>query len=242
MSKVGKQDKVEFEIINQAAFSQQSIITSAGATFKPSLVTANMTSFREVTIAVITNLEGGYYHPDMLKDGRVRDSRYGTSGETMYGLDRERGGSVISDCGPCKRFWGKIDQANARNSWPWSYIPNDPLKSELLELAVEIMQPIFNYNLSTFVPNKEIQTLIKSDGRLYFNFVYATWNGPGWFQGFSKEIISAYNNGTRKADELAAIFIKRRINNTNVLIGGNSQNSLAEQVGRKISKITGIIV
>jgi hypothetical protein len=33
MSKVGKQDKVEFEIINQAAFSQQSIITSAGATF-----------------------------------------------------------------------------------------------------------------------------------------------------------------------------------------------------------------
>ena len=32
-------------------------------------------SFSKVVSEVIDKLEGGYYHPDMLKDGRVRDKR-----------------------------------------------------------------------------------------------------------------------------------------------------------------------
>ena len=42
--------------------------------------------YNEVVIKVIKYLEGGYYHPDMLKDGRIKDSRYGASGETTMNL------------------------------------------------------------------------------------------------------------------------------------------------------------
>jgi hypothetical protein len=40
---------------------------------------------------IIEKLEGGYYHPDMLTDGRIKDGRYGGSGETMFGIDRKTG-------------------------------------------------------------------------------------------------------------------------------------------------------
>ena len=81
-------------------------------------VTKNMT-FEQATAAVIINLEGGYYHPDMLIDGRVKDSRYGTSGETMYGLDRKAGGPPVNSCGPCKQFWSILDSVGARKNWRW---------------------------------------------------------------------------------------------------------------------------
>jgi len=32
--------------------------------------------FYNLSKVVIDKLEGGYFHPDMLKDGRVKDSRY----------------------------------------------------------------------------------------------------------------------------------------------------------------------
>ena len=43
---------------------------------------------------IIDKLEGGYYHPDMLEDGRIKDSRYSASGETMMGIDRKAGGKI----------------------------------------------------------------------------------------------------------------------------------------------------
>lgn len=214
--------------------------TTAPAVTKPGKVTKSMTTFKEVASAVIANLEGGYYHPNMLKDGRVKDSRYGSSGETMFGLDRKAGGAAISTCIPCKQFWGELDNANAADKWRWNYIPKDPLRSKLFDLASQIMEPIFNDSLNKYVPETEIQNVIKSDGRLYFNFVYAQWNGPGWFAGWAKEVRTAYKNGTKSPEQLAALFVRRRINNTNVLKKGNKQNSLIAQGGQKISQITGI--
>lgn len=222
---------------------------------KTGKVTKEMTSFKEVTIAVIANLEGGYYHPKMLTDGRVKDSKgflsgidpqtgakkpgITPSGETMYGLDRVNGGKVISDCKPCQKFWGLIDKAEASNKWKYNYIPPNPLKTQLQELASEIMEPLFNDSLKRYVPEKEIQNLIKSDGRLYFNFVYAQWNGPGWFQGFAKEIRSAYNSGIKDTEKLAALFVRRRKNNTGV-IGNRKNNDLIAKTGNTISNIVGL--
>ena len=214
--------------------------TTAPAVTKSGTVTKSMVTFKEVATAVIANLEGGYYHPNMLNDGRVKDSRYGTSGETMFGLDRKAGGAAISTCTACKQFWGELDSANAPNKWRWNYIPKDPLRSKLFDLACQIMEPIFNDSLNKYVPETEIQTVIKSDGRLYFNFVYAQWNGPGWFAGWAREVRAAYKNGTKDPEQLAALFVRRRINNANVLKKGNKQNSLIAQGGQKISQITGI--
>lgn len=204
------------------------------------LVTKNM-NFEQATIQVILNLEGGYYHPDMLKDGRVKDARYGTSGETMYGLDRKAGGPNISACAPCVVFWSLLDKANARTNWKWNYIPPEPLKTQLLKLTVEIMRPLYERNLNNYLPEKEIQKIINSDGRLMFHFIYASWNGPGWFRGWAREVREAYSKGVTKADDLVILCVKRRINNTGI-VGNKSNNSLIAQGGRKIANIVGVQV
>ena len=198
-------------------------------------------TFEQATAAVIINLEGGYYHPDMLIDGRVKDSRYGTSGETMYGLDRKAGGPPVNSCGPCKQFWSILDSVGARKNWKWNYIPPDPLKTQLLNLAIQIMKPIYEDNLRRYVPEKEIRDVINSDGRLMFNFVYASWNGAGWFKGWAREIRNAYKNGKTKSDDLSVLFVEKRIDNRGI-IGNRSNNSLIAQGGRKIAKIVGVDV
>ena len=209
------------------------------ANYKVGPINKDVKSFRDVTIAVILNLEGGYYHPNMLKDGRVKDKRYGSSGETLFGLDRIAGGPAISSCGPCKQFWGLIDQNGASNKWEWNYIPPDPLKTQLLDLAAQIMEGEFNKNVKSYLPEKEILDVIKSDGRLLFNFIYATWNGPGWFHGFVKEIRKAYKSGVTDSGDLTALFIRKRTNNVGV-IGNKKNNSLIAQGGKTISQIVGV--
>jgi hypothetical protein len=214
--------------------------TTTPAVVKSGKVTKSMTTFKEVATAVIANLEGGYYHPNMLNDGRVKDARYGTSGETMFGIDRKNDG-----LGPkltptaWNQFWQEITDANGPDKWQWNYFPNDPLRSKLFDLACQIMEPEFNDSLNKFIPETEIQNVIKSDGRLYFNFVYAQWNGPGWFKGWAKEIKSAYKDGTKDPQDLAALFVRRRINNVGV-IKNKKNNSLIAQGGQKISQITGL--
>ena len=218
-------------------------------------VTKDTKTFREVCYAVIDNLEGGYYHPNMLKDGRVKDSlgymaginpKTGQkipgitpSGETMYGLDRANGGNAVSSCSACQQFWNLIASKGGPNSWKWNYIPPDPLKTQLIDLATQIIEPLFNQSMNSYVPEKEIQDIIKSDGRLYFNFVYAQWNGPGWFKGWAKEIRTAYKNGTKDPETLATLFVRRRIDNTGI-VKNKSNNVLIATSGTKISKLVGL--
>lgn len=210
----------------------------AGRLVGGGIISKNMT-FAQVTKAVVINLEGGYYHPNMLKDGRVKDQRYGSSGETMYGLDRMAGGSAINSCTPCRKFWGILDNLGSSKNWKWNYMPGDPLQTTLLNLVIEIMEPLFNKSLNSFVPEKEIQAVIKSDGRLLFNFVYAQWNGPGWFRGWANQIRIAYKNGKTSSEDLLVLFVEKRVDNTGI-IGNRSNNSLIAQGGRKIAKIVGV--
>jgi hypothetical protein len=97
--------------------------TTAPAVTKPGKVTKSMVTFKEVATSVIANLEGGYYHPNMLKDGRVKDGRYGTSGETMFGIDRKNG-TDYQKASPVawNQFFGELDKANAADKWRWNYI------------------------------------------------------------------------------------------------------------------------
>ena len=215
-----------------------------------------LVSFRDVTFQVITNLEGGYFHPNMLKDGRIVDSNgymsginpktgqkipgISPSGETMFGIDRVNGASLRNGApASWDQFWKLIADNNGPNKWSWLYIPPEPLKSQLKELAIKIMEPLFNTFLNTYVPEKEIQSVIKSDGRLYFNFVYATWNGAGWFKGYANEIRAAYKSGTKDPVQLATLFVRRRSNNIGI-IGNKSNNILIATSGAKISSLIGL--
>ena len=201
------------------------------------IIKKNMT-FEQATVEVIKNLEGGYYHPSMYP-GRLKDDRLAKSGETMYGIDRKEGNPGTTTCPACKKFWALLDEQEASKKWAWLYIPPEPLKSQLINLAVEIMKPQYQQNMRENVKNKQLEKIINSDGRLMFNAVYASWNGPGWFAGFLRRITEEFEKGMTNPDDLVVLFVKLRLDNRGI-VGNKSNNSLIKQGGEKIAKLVGV--
>ena len=186
--------------------------------------------FNAMTQVVIDKLEGGYYHPDMLKDGRVKDARYGTSGETMFGIDRRQGGS-INDTIAGKKFWGIIDQANARSNWKWNYKGGE-LSNQLKPLVSQMMLPQYE-NLANRYLSPQSKAIVDNDNRLLFHFIYGTWNGSGWFKKFADDINKSVAKGQTNPDELVKVAISSRTQEG--LKAGSSPNSLIAQGGNKIA-------
>ena len=185
--------------------------------------------FRQVTAMVVKNLEGGYYHPNMLKDGRVKDSRYSASGETMFGIDRKQGGSINTSAAGVK-FWSLIDGANARNTWKWNYKGGD-LAPKLMELTGDMMYPQFNSLLDTYA-TESTKKAIENDDRLLFNFIYAAWNGSGWFAKWTKDINKYLAGGPRTKDQILKYALSLRTDEGYTI--GSAPNSLIKQGGEKI--------
>ena len=121
--------------------------------------------FGKVISVVINKLEGGYFHPDMRTNNPKKFGPYHRSGETMFGLDRHAGhglyysnsrkaddvienlkyiydGSYKYKSDDAKKFWSKIDAANARTNWKWLYRGGN-LEAELTKYAGNIMYPQF---------------------------------------------------------------------------------------------------
>jgi hypothetical protein len=191
------------------------------------------TDFDKIIDRIIDNLEGGYYHPDMLKDGRVKDSRYGSSGETMFGMDRLAGKTESTQAG--REFWAIIDAQNARQNWPWNYMGGS-IAPQLKQKVAEIMKPNFQTYLNRYM-TKEARDIVMNNVGLTFNFAYAVWNGPGWFQRFSKVINQKVAEGVTDPKELLRIAVDTRKNWSS---SSASANSLIAQGGRKIEKIIGL--
>jgi hypothetical protein len=183
------------------------------------------TDFDGIVQKVVQELEGGYYHPNMLKDGRVKDQRYAGSGETMFGIDRKTGGS-INTTSAGKQFWSIIDGQNAKNKWKWNYF-GGPLQSQLMSLIPKMMKPLYDQYCKSYLSPKAIQ-IVNSTPPLMFHFVYGVWNGPGWFQKFAKKINLQVANGNLDPVYLTKSAVSHRI---------NSGNSLIAQGGRKISNM-----
>lgn len=186
--------------------------------------------FNRIIDIVIDNLEGGYYHPDMLQDGRVKDSRYGSSGETMFGMDRKAGNTESTQAG--REFWALIDAENAREKWPWNYMGGS-LAPKLKAKVAEIMKPKFEEYLGKYM-TEDARKIVMSDVGLTFNFAYAVWNGPGWFQRFARVINEKVASGITDPKELLRIAVETRKNWSS---SSNAANSLIAQGGRKIEKI-----
>ena len=98
-----------------------------------------------------------------------------------------------------------------------------------------------------YLPNKELLSLIESDSRLYFNIVYAVFNGAGFFKGFAKILENAYNGGKRTSDELLKVIVDERVyggynafklGTTKEL--GSSSATLIANTGVKIEKMVGL--
>jgi len=183
--------------------------------------------FDKIMNVIIEKLEGGYYHPDMLSDGRVKDKRYGNSGETMFGIDR-KAGNWESRSSKGRDFFGILDAVNARKNWKHNYMGGS-YRPQLQKLATEMIKDDYISNSNKYL-TKESQSIVNSSPKLIFNFVYATYNGPGWFQRFAKLVNQLVESGTKDPETLSKSLIDRR---------KYSENSLIAQSGKKIEKIVG---
>jgi hypothetical protein len=192
--------------------------------------------FKDQVNKVIDTLEGGYFHPNMLLDGRVKDARYSNSGETMFGIDRLKGGSINSTAAG-KRFWMLIDQANAKNNWKWNY-KGGILEPELKSLAAEMIQPLYNTLSKNYLTQKAID-IVNNNALLLFHFIYATYNGSGWFKKFANDITTAIASGITDPMQLAQIAINSRTKEG--LTKGSKPNSLIVQSGNKIASMFNVI-
>ena len=189
---------------------------------------AQSTSISEIVKTIVQNLEGGYYHPDMLRDGRVRDGRYGKSGETMFGMDRLRGGDFVKTPAG-QRFWALIDSANARKTWKWNYYGGN-LQSELIELTAQMIQPFYDKYSKSYLSPESIN-IVNNNYKLNFNFVYAVFNGPKLFMHLASLVNKQVASGNTNPDSLANVVLSARLNHN---------KSLYRQSGKKIKNILGM--
>jgi len=179
--------------------------------------------FITITDVVIDKLEGGYYHPQMLADGRVRDPRYKNSGETLYGLDR-MAGAYLKKYPQWAEFWNKVDKLGAKDKWKWNSMGGADAP-ELKAIAGKIMYSEYNVMYSRYL-TPQSQKIVDSDPRLTFNFSYSVWNGEGWFKRFATALNNLVAKGEKNTDKLTQALVDLRT---------GSSVSLIAQGGRKIS-------
>ena len=177
--------------------------------------------FTTLTGQVIDQLEGGYYHPNMKNRLNYDWSKYGASGETMFGIDRLKGGS-INNTNAGREFWRLIDNANAKNTWDWND-KGGQLGERLKVLAAQIMKPQYESYTRSYLTT-EAQKIINSSKALTFNFIYATWNGPGWFEKFAKKFNEDVKNNLSVNELIKKVLEYRR----------DSGNSIIVDTGKKM--------
>ena len=177
---------------------------------------------------VIDKLEGGYYHPDMLRDGRVKDGRYGASGETMFGLDRKAGNNEATPEG--REFWAYMDSLNARSNWKWNYMAKDnpEVGAKLRVLAGNYIKPYYASYVSKLL-SPEAAAIVNNSAPLTFNFIYATWNGEGWFKKFANAINKSVESGNKDPKTLNDLVNQVRM---------GSGSSLISQGAPKVASVT----
>jgi hypothetical protein len=102
------------------------------------------------------------------------------------------------------------------------------LYNELRGLVVEMMKPEFNQFSKLFL-SPESAAIVSKDPALTFHFVYAVFNGSGWFQRFAKVVNRAVADGNTDPKSLLQLAMQDRV---------ATNSSLMNQVGAKVAKIT----
>ena len=158
-----------------------------------------------LTNAIIDNIEGGYYHPDMKSNLRNGD-RLGDSGETMFGIDRRAGApQFTTKTADAVAFWNLVDDYYGTHHSDTAYY-GDKADGRRVPANVGIQ---LRYYVSEMIEDAYddwndylsdgAKRIVENDPRLMLQFWYAVWNGPGNFQKFANLVNAAYSNGERSA-------------------------------------------
>lgn len=197
--------------------------TSSGSNTSNTSTSSVSSNFEEQINKIVDNFEGGYYNPSTM-----RTSGMGNSGETMMGMDRKHGVDFVKTPAG-QEFWKLIDDANAKENWKYNY-KGGPLENKLRNLVSQMIKPVYENLLKKYL-STEAQEIVNKNPDLAFHFIYATFNGSGWFQKFAKKINDAVKNGMTDPSELTKIAMDSR---------KNSGNSLIAKSGSKMSQILNV--
>jgi hypothetical protein len=104
-----------------------------------------------------------------------------------------------------------------------------PYESQLRNLAAEMIKGDYITNVNNYL-SPESQQIVNSSAKLTFDFIYASYNGSGWFRRFANEMNNSVANGTTDPEELSRRMIASR---------KSSSNNLIAKSGRKIEQIVG---
>lgn len=189
-------DKVTPDVLSKYVDQMQVMVTSPQ-------------EIKEMVKVIVSYIEGGYYHPKMRERNPEKFKLFGTSTETLFGIDRINGGWENTSAG--KEFFNILDNENASEKWDYLYDLDDnpTLKNKLIDLSVQMIGQKNESNKSRFFTPKA-RKIVNGDAGLTFNFLYATYNGEGWFQKFANEINEAVEQGTTDPKELLKIAINTR--------------------------------
>jgi hypothetical protein len=191
-------DKVTPEILDRYVDKMQKQITSPQ-------------EIKDMVNVIINYIEGGYYHPNMKEKNPQKFRLFSTSTETLFGMDRYAGDWEKTSAG--QEFFNILDSEDAANKWSYNYKleDNPSLAKKLKDLSADMINQRFVENKKRYF-SKEALDIINSDAGLTFNFLYATYNGPLWFQKFASEINEEVASGNTDPKSLLKIAIDTRKN------------------------------
>jgi len=168
---------------------------------------------KDLLKAMVDYIEGGYYYPGHAYSQFNESSRklYGSSGETLWGIDRHAGQTENSSLG--KKFWAAVDnlsgygsstgktgyakKTNTRSwdsgsyptksgAWKYNYMPSkkDAGFDTMYNSFVEYASGHCHEWLDKYFKDHPVKAMILGDARMKFMWFRATWNGPGWFSWY----------------------------------------------------------
>jgi hypothetical protein len=156
----------------------------------------------------------------------------GDSGETMMGIDRKHGGTINTSPDGIE-FWSLIDKAGAskpdsKGGWKWNYKGGN-LESKLKSIVTKMIQKKYDDYSSRYL-TPEAKKIVDTNPGLMFHFIYAVWNGPGWFRRFAEKINDQVKKGEKNPEKLYKVGLNSRL---------DSGNSLIAKSGDKIDDLMG---
>jgi hypothetical protein len=105
---------------------------------------------------------------------------------------------------------------------------NPEVGTKLRVLAANYIKPFYAKNMKRFL-SPEAAAIVNNYAPLTFNFIYATWNGEGWFKRFAKALNKDVEKGNVDPKKLNDLV-------NDVRFGSGS--SLISQGAPKVASIT----
>ena len=195
-------------------------------TFDPSRVPFPPIQFRRP----VPRVKNGIIKPGM--------GLFSNSGETLYGIDRSNNDGGKEDKKNWSNFWNLVDAYKTTKlpgekvsfmTCDWEFEPNKNSNFNKLaaKYAFDFMYNRYLKFSKNFFTSSQI-SFFEKDARLRFHFIYACFNGYGFFKNFAH----SYKNHltqTQNYDQLVKLCLNDRLNYGNKLIaqgGGNIKNKV----------------